>query len=77
MALKTRRRAFCPHPRSQGSLLPVPAEREREREMGRRENLGTRLFCPLGVGGVGVGAETDKTEKSLGRGEILSTKKNK
>ena len=28
-------------------------------------------------GGGGGGAETDKTEKSLGREEILSTKKNK
>ena len=33
-------------PRSQGSLLPVPTERERETlSTGRRENLGTRLSC--------------------------------
>ena len=29
-------------PRSKGSLLPVPTRRERE--TGRRENLGTRLW---------------------------------
>ena len=33
-----------PQPRSQGSLLHVPTERERE--TGRRENPGTRLFQP-------------------------------
>ena len=33
-----------PQPRSQGSLLHVPTERERE--TGRRENPGTRLVEP-------------------------------
>ena len=34
-------------PRSQRSLLHVPTERERERETGRRENLGTRLMSQV------------------------------
>ena len=33
--------------RSEGSLLPVPTERERE--TGRRENLGTRLGLKLSL----------------------------
>ena len=34
-------------PPSQRSLLHVPTERERERETGRRENLGTRLMSQV------------------------------
>ena len=37
-------RKLLRQPRSQGSLLPVPTERE---TTGRRENLGTRLLLRL------------------------------
>ena len=65
-------------PRSRGSLLPVP----REREMGRRENLGTRLvyrhswfiyFIFYWFTGVithtGCWENTRKASKSRGEGE--------
>ena len=41
-------RKLLRQPRSQGSLLPVPTERERDGgTTGRRENLGTRLLLRL------------------------------